>query len=518
MRTTAIDDRFVNEAMDQSRARSIVVLLDCCHSGAFGKGLVPKSTLTAGVEHRFDGHGRVTLTASDELEYAFEETDPASINELGAAEPGSLFTRCLVEGLRSGEADTDRDGAISVDDLYDYVKQQVRDRSAHQSPRMSGSVSGDIVIARSARRAALPADLEAAAESSLAGVREGAVGELASLTATAGPELAAVAREALERLADDDSRRVSEAAQAVLAGGAPPAAAPKATPGAPPSPPPEAPPPPAPEAPPPATPEEAPGAAPSVPPAAPPPRTARRTLPRRARVAIVAAAAALVAVVVAVVVLPGSDDDDGGGGSVASATDAYDFGPDDGQTVVLGAAGGSPPDGAAGSGAVVLHPGAGDDVPALAISSTAAGVPAARGRDRYGAALASGDFDNDGDADLAVGVPGRSMVAVLYYASGSGLSPRGAPLAASQIEDAAPVGEFGAALAAGDVDGDDVADLVVGSPGTKDERAASAAGAVYVFRGSSERAVRRRRQGARASGRVPARVWQPSRAGRRQRR
>ena len=46
VRTTAIDDRFVNEAMDQSRARSIVVLLDCCHSGAFGKGLVPKSTLT----------------------------------------------------------------------------------------------------------------------------------------------------------------------------------------------------------------------------------------------------------------------------------------------------------------------------------------------------------------------------------------------------------------------------------------------------------------------------------------
>ena len=230
VRTTAIDDRFVNEAMDQSRARSIVVLLDCCHSGAFGKGLVPKSTLSAGVEHRFDGHGRVTLTASDELEYAFEETDPARINELGAAEPGSVFTRCLVEGLRSGEADTDRDGAISVDDLYDYVKQQVRERSAHQSPRMSGSVSGDIVIARSARRATLPADLAAAVESSLAGIREGAVGELARLVATARPELAAVAREALERLVDDDSRRVSEAARAALAGGVPPAAAPPAPP------------------------------------------------------------------------------------------------------------------------------------------------------------------------------------------------------------------------------------------------------------------------------------------------
>ena len=48
------------------------------------------------------------------------------------------------------------------------------------------------------------------------------------------------------------------------------------------------------------------------------------------------------------------------------------------------------------------------------------------------------------------------------------------------------MGEFGAALAAGDVDGDDVADLVVGSPGTEDDRAASTAGAAYVFRGSSD--------------------------------
>jgi hypothetical protein len=379
VRTTAIDDRFVNEAMDHSRARSIVVLLDCCHSGAFGKGLVPKSALSAGVEHRFDGHGRVTLTASDELEYAFEETDPSSIDELGAAVPGSLFTRCLVEGLRSGEADIDRDGAISVDDLYDYVKQQVRERSAHQSPRMSGSVSGDIVIARSVR----PAD-------------------------------------------------------------APPPPPPAAVPAAP----------------------------------APP----RRTLSRRTRAAIGIGAAALVAVVAAVLVLPGSGDDGGGGGASVSSPAPYAFGSDRRQTIVLGAAAGSPADGAGRSGAVVLHPG---NRTASSISSTAAGVPAARARDRYGAALASADFDNDGHADLAVGVAGRSLVAVLY-GSGAGLAPRGAPLAASQIEGAAPAGEFGAALAAGDLDGDGVADLVVGSPGMRSDYEASIGGAVYVFAGSSD--------------------------------
>ena len=112
-------------------------------------------------------------------------------------------------------------------------------------------------------------------------------------------------------------------------------------------------------------------------------------------------------------------------------------------------------------------------------------MPAARARDRYGAALASADFDNDGRADLAVGVPGRSIVAVLY-GSGDGLAPRGGPLAASQIEDAAPAREFGAALAAGDLDGDDVADLIVGSPGARADFETNTAGAVYVFAGSSD--------------------------------
>jgi uncharacterized caspase-like protein len=462
VRTTAIDDRFVNEAMDQSRARSIVVLLDCCHSGAFGKGLVPKSTLSAGVEHRFDGHGRVTLTASDELEYAFEETDPASINELGAAEPGSLFTRCLVEGLRSGEADADRDGAISVDDLYDYVKQQVRERSAHQSPRMSGSVSGDIVIAFSARRAALPADLEAAVESSLAGVREGAVGELASLASTARPALAAVARETLERLVDDDSRRVSEAAQAALAGGAPAAAAP-------PSP---APVPPLPA-------DAAPSAA--APPAAPP-----RSLSRRALATILIGVAALGAVVAAVLVLPGSGDDGGDAGAGASSSRPYVFGSDSRrQTIVLGAAGGSSAGGADGSGAVLLHAGTGEAATSSSITSTDAGVPAARARDRYGAALASGDFDDDGRADLAVGVPGRSLVAVLYASEGR-FSPRGGPLAAADLEKPPGAGAFGASLAAADFDGNGVDDLLVGTPGTPQDFEANTGGAVYVFLGSGD--------------------------------
>jgi uncharacterized caspase-like protein len=37
LRTTGMDDRFVHDVIHDSRARSIVVVLDCCHSGAFAK-------------------------------------------------------------------------------------------------------------------------------------------------------------------------------------------------------------------------------------------------------------------------------------------------------------------------------------------------------------------------------------------------------------------------------------------------------------------------------------------------
>ena len=225
LRSTAIEDGFVNDVMQSSRARSIVLVLDCCHSGAFGKGLAPKSATTVDVEHRFEGRGRVTLSASTELEYAFEETDPSGINELGPAAPGSLFTRSLVEGLQSGDADIDEDGRITVDDLYDYVCRRVRERSVHQTPGMAGDVRGQIVIARSPRRAVLSPELGRAVASNMAGIRAGAVSELGALLKAEGPESTA-ARAALERLAEDDSHAVATAAAVALGRPAPPERAP----------------------------------------------------------------------------------------------------------------------------------------------------------------------------------------------------------------------------------------------------------------------------------------------------
>jgi len=221
LRATAIEDRFISDAIEHSRARSTVLVLDCCHSGAFAHGFAPKSAMGINVGEHFEGRGHVVLTASTALEYAFEDAgDETQVNEIDAALPGSLFTRCLVEGLSSGDADRDRDGRVSIDELYDYVYDSVRARSPHQTPGKSGGGHGDIFIARSRHHGAPPPEvrdaIDTALDSPLAAIREAAVVELARLRRTADPAVAVAIEDALRRAVDDDSRRVSAAARAAV--------------------------------------------------------------------------------------------------------------------------------------------------------------------------------------------------------------------------------------------------------------------------------------------------------------
>jgi len=50
------------------------------------------------------------------------------------AVPPSVFTSVLVKGLRTGHADRDGDSQVSIDELYDYVFDKVREITPHQTP------------------------------------------------------------------------------------------------------------------------------------------------------------------------------------------------------------------------------------------------------------------------------------------------------------------------------------------------------------------------------------------------
>jgi hypothetical protein len=143
---TAVSSVFVNEQMERSRSRRIVLLLDCCYSGAFTRGLVPKGGVGIELPERFEGRGRVVITASSAMEYAFEGGE-LSVDD---GSP-SIFTSAVVRGLQTGAADRDGDGLVSVDELYGYVYDQVIEATPDQTPGMFADVRGEVFVARNPR-------------------------------------------------------------------------------------------------------------------------------------------------------------------------------------------------------------------------------------------------------------------------------------------------------------------------------------------------------------------------------
>ena len=127
-------------------------------------------------------------------------------------------------------------------------------------------------------------------------------------------------------------------------------------------------------------------------------------------------------------------------------------------------------------------------------SQDTAGVAGvAEARDGFGGALATGDFNADGRADLAVGVPSENATAPMVfgtgvvhvlYGSAAGLTTTGSQLWSQDSPGVAGVAEagdgFGGALAAGDFNADGRGELAVGAFGENQGR-----GVVHVLAGSA---------------------------------
>jgi hypothetical protein len=141
--STTVSLMFVKDQMELSRARSKVVLLDCCHGGAFARGFVPKSADEMDLTGQVQSRGSVVIASSGAFQYAFEDDRLTS----DQTKP-SLFTGAVVEGLGTGEADRDGDGRISARGLFDYVYDRVRAATTDQTPTWSSiGVQGDIHLA-----------------------------------------------------------------------------------------------------------------------------------------------------------------------------------------------------------------------------------------------------------------------------------------------------------------------------------------------------------------------------------
>lgn len=145
---TAIPAAFICDEMNLSGSNRQVLILDCCHSGAFDRKAKGVLGTTVGTATAFEGngYGRTILTATDATQYAWEG------NRIFGEGYSSIFTKHLIEGIGTGNADLDNDGAISLDELYTYIYDKVLADKPDQTPsKWTYKQSGNIIIAKSVR-------------------------------------------------------------------------------------------------------------------------------------------------------------------------------------------------------------------------------------------------------------------------------------------------------------------------------------------------------------------------------
>ena len=206
---TGLSASQVNEAMESSASRQNLLILDCCYSGAFPAGSTPKGDAQVHSLQRFEGRGRAVLTASDAIQYSFEGS------KVSGDGSRSVFTRFLVEGLTSGEADLDGDGNIALDELYSYVHDHVIAAEPRQKPKILEDVEGRIVIAQNVHWT-LPEHLRHSVESPFMEQRLAALPGLRHLHEVGNERVQAEVVRLTSGLVDDDSRKVSAAAMTLL--------------------------------------------------------------------------------------------------------------------------------------------------------------------------------------------------------------------------------------------------------------------------------------------------------------
>lgn len=137
--------KILDERIDSKRA---VFFIDSCYSGEAGGRTFSRPDIAARnitISEKFldqlSGEGRIIITASKPDELSLE-TDELK---------HGIFTYYLTEGLK-GKADLNKDGVVTVDELYNYVYEQVtkkaRQLGAKQHPLKKGTMVGEIPLTR----------------------------------------------------------------------------------------------------------------------------------------------------------------------------------------------------------------------------------------------------------------------------------------------------------------------------------------------------------------------------------
>lgn len=131
---TAVAASFIKDAIQLSDCKHIVVVLDSCYSGTFQLGSKGESEDLPSFAKSLEGETVAVLASSRSGQVSFEGEGTYS-----------RFTQVFLQGIRTARADKNLDGRITLQELFDYI----RDNLSGQLPTLQlGNAGDDVYIAR----------------------------------------------------------------------------------------------------------------------------------------------------------------------------------------------------------------------------------------------------------------------------------------------------------------------------------------------------------------------------------
>jgi type IV pilus assembly protein PilB len=136
--STSVEAGWLAERLAECPAQRQIVILDTDHSGSYPGPAAGRPA----TEPDAPGRARAILTSSG--------PDPTANDDPPETEnSGTSFTHRLVQGLRSGAADVDADGFVTIEDAYAYIQRLTGPGRRRPHRWMTGG--GSLVLARTPR-------------------------------------------------------------------------------------------------------------------------------------------------------------------------------------------------------------------------------------------------------------------------------------------------------------------------------------------------------------------------------
>lgn len=127
---SGIANQSLSNMLYKTRSAKKIIILDCCKSGGYKGGDLPSL---------LEGEGNFVLTSSRGRENAKDADDENSL---------SPFTKYLVEALNDEGMDTNQDGFVSINEVYEYIYPRLKEETSLRANKLFDDSCGDLPMSK----------------------------------------------------------------------------------------------------------------------------------------------------------------------------------------------------------------------------------------------------------------------------------------------------------------------------------------------------------------------------------